>query len=164
MKNDRFLTAIFIGIGVIILLALGVFLLRQNTSTYIAEDNPAGIVHNYVLAIYQQDFQKAYTYLAEAEQKPDFEQFRQSFVSINLNLGDASLKINETSLQSDSATVYITIIRQSNGPFSEPYREPQTAILVKQNGQWKLTSMPYPYWNWDWFQISQPTALPAPKN
>jgi len=152
MKNDRFLTGIFIGIGVIILLALGVFFMRQNTSTYIAEDTPAGIVHNYVLAIYQQDYQKAYSYLAEAELKPDYELFRQAFVSINLNLGNSSLKIGESSIQLDQATVYLSIIHQSNGPFGEPYREPQSASLVLQNGLWKLNSMPYPYWNWDWFQ------------
>lgn len=159
MKNDRFLTGIFIGIGVIILLAVGIFFLRQDTSTYVAEDNPDGVVHNYVLAIYHQDYEKAYGYLAEADLKPDFEQFRQAFTSINLNLGDASLKIGESSIQLDQATVYLTIIRQSNGPFGEPYREPQSASLVLQNGVWKLTSMPYPYWNWDWFQ----TNLTEPK-
>ena len=152
MKNDRFLTGILIGIGVIILLAVGIFFIRQDTSTYISEDTPAGVVNNYVLAIYRQDYEKAYGYLAEADSKPDFEQFRQAFTSANLNLGDASLKIGESSIQIDQATVYLTIIHRSNGPFGEPYREPQNASLVLQNGAWKLTSMPYPYWNWDWFQ------------
>jgi len=38
MKQDRFLTGILIGIGVLIVIALFVFFTRKDTQTYIPED------------------------------------------------------------------------------------------------------------------------------
>ena len=49
MKQDRFLTGILIGIGVLIIAALAVFFTRKDSQTYVADDTPEGVVHNYVL-------------------------------------------------------------------------------------------------------------------
>ena len=40
MKQDKFLTGILIGIGALILLALGLFFLRQDKRDYVAETIP----------------------------------------------------------------------------------------------------------------------------
>ena len=71
MKQDRFLIGILVGVAVLVVVAVGVFFLRQNDQTYIAEDTPDGVVHNYVLAIQLGDYDRAYGYLAEGEGKPD---------------------------------------------------------------------------------------------
>jgi len=152
LKNDRFLIGILIGIVLIIVAALGAFFLRQNANTYLPEDTPNGIVNNYILALYDQDYEKAYSYLAEGELKPSFDTFRQAFVSGSLYLGNVSFKISETSESQKQATVYLTYIYSASGPFNEPYRESQMATLVLENGIWKITNMPYPLWNWDWYQ------------
>ncbi len=78
MKQDRFLTGILIGIGVLVLSALLVFFMRKDTQTYISEDQPEGVVHNYILAILNKDYEKAYGYLADLDNKPSFEEFRDS--------------------------------------------------------------------------------------
>src|SRR5512146_670980 len=79
MRQDRFLMGILIGIGVLIVAALVVFFTRQNQASYVAENTPDGVVHNYVLAILNKDYQKAYGYLADLDHKPTFAEFRQAF-------------------------------------------------------------------------------------
>ena len=61
-------------------LAVGVFLVRQNAQDYVAEDTPEGIVHNYVFAIQQDDFERAYNYLIDGENKPTFSDFRSHYI------------------------------------------------------------------------------------
>ncbi|MBK9603915.1 MAG: hypothetical protein IPO36_19085 [Anaerolineales bacterium] len=80
MKQDRFLIGILAGIGVLILLALVLFFTRkEDKREYMTADSPEAVVYNYVLAITNDDYKKAYSYLAEKEHKPSYEQFRQSF-------------------------------------------------------------------------------------
>jgi hypothetical protein len=67
MKQDRFLTGILIGIAVLVVIALVVFFLRQNSQSYISEESPEGVVHNYVLAVLNDDYEKAYDYLADLD-------------------------------------------------------------------------------------------------
>src|SRR3972149_4478931 len=93
MKQDRFLTGILIGIGVLILLALGLFFTRQDKREYIAEDVPEGVVHNYVLAILNKDYEKAYAYLADLEHKPTYEEFRRSFFNGMVNPNDTGVDV-----------------------------------------------------------------------
>jgi hypothetical protein len=152
LKNDRFLIGILVGVFLIILLSLGAYMIRQNSNMVLPEDQPEGVVNNYILALYDKDYEKAYAYLATGDFKPTLEAFRQAFISGSLNLGYVSMKIGETVVSDQQATVYLTFIHGSNGPFSEPYREQQIALLVLENGAWKISSLPYPLWNWDWYQ------------
>ena len=57
MKQDKFLTGILIGIGVLIVIALGLFFTRQDKRDYVADDKPEGVVYNYVLAVVNKDYQ-----------------------------------------------------------------------------------------------------------
>lgn len=152
MKNDRFFNGILIGIAAIVVIAVAVYFIRQDRKQYLAEDTPAGVVNNYVLALYEQDYQKAYSYLAQLENKPDLTQFRQSFLTYGTEIGNISLQVGESSIHTDSATVYLTMIRQAGGLFSEPYRDSQPAQLFLQDAQWKISNMPYPFWDYSWYQ------------
>jgi hypothetical protein len=81
MKTDRFLTGILIGIGVLIVLALALFFLRREAVDYRVEDSPDSIVHNYILAIERQDYERAYRYLAETDVKPSLQRLPSSLYS-----------------------------------------------------------------------------------
>ena len=70
MKQDKFLTGILIGVGMLVLLALVLFFTRQDKRDYLAEDAPEGVAHNYVLAVLNKDYEKAYGYLADLKYKP----------------------------------------------------------------------------------------------
>jgi hypothetical protein len=153
MKQDRFLTGILIGIGVLVVIALAVFFTRQDTQTYISEDTPEGVVHNYVLAVLNKDYEKAYGYLADLKDKPTYEEFRRPFLNGYVNPENTAVDVGRSEIAGDEASVEVSQIYNSGDPFSSGYRDTQRAILVTQNGVWKLTSMPaYNFWDYSWYQ------------
>ena len=156
MKQDRFLTGILIGIGVLVVVALAVFFTRKDSQTYVPDDTPEGVVHNYVLAILNKDYQKAYVYLAELEYKPTYEEFRRAFLNHEVNPENQAVDIGQSEIIGDEASVSLELIYTSSDPFSTGYRNPYSATLVKQNGAWKLSSMPqYNFWGYNWY-VEQP--------
>jgi hypothetical protein len=56
MKQDRFLLGILVGIGVLIVVALALFFTRQDNQDYVSDTTPEGVVHNYALALYKDDY------------------------------------------------------------------------------------------------------------
>ena len=152
MKQDKFLTGILIGIGALILLALGLFFLRQDKRDYVAETSPDGVVHNYVLAVLNKDYQKAYSYLADLDNKPTYEEFRQSFFNGMVNSSNAGVDIGSVDINKDEAVVSLSVYYSNNDPFSSRYASQDRALLVNQNGIWKLNSMPSNFWGYNWYQ------------
>ena len=152
MKQDKFLTGILIGIGALILLALGLFFLRQDKRDYVANTNPDGVVHNYVLAILNKDYQKAYGYLADLEHKPTYEEFRQSFFNGMVNPSDVGVDVGSVEINKDEAVVSLSVYYSNNDPFSSRYASEDRALLTQQNGAWKLNSMPSNFWSYNWYQ------------
>ena len=153
MKQDRFLTGILVGIAILVVVALAVFFIRKDSQAYISEDAPEGVVHNYVLAVLNGDYQKAYAYLADLENKPTYEQFRDAFIKGMVNPNNSAVDIGESEVNNDTASVEVAMIYNPSDPFSTGYRDVQRAILVKQGGAWKLSSMPsYYYWDYSWYQ------------
>lgn len=152
MKQDRFLLGILIGIGVLVVVALGLFFTRQGSQTYTDGKTPEGVVFNYTLAVTQRDYQKAYSYLAELQNKPTYEAFRQSFFNGMLSPGNVGVDVGKSHIDGDEATVDVTMVYSSGDPFSSGYNNAERALLLKQNGAWKLSSMPYNYWDYSWYQ------------
>lgn len=159
MKQDRFLIGILVGIGILVIVALTLFFTRQDNQEYVADDVPEGVVHNYVLAIFREDYEKAYSYLAESDTKPTYNEFRQAFFNQYVNPDNAGLELGETEIAGNEANVTVYLIYNPSDPFSSSYRNTDTARLERQNGQWKLLQMPYNFWAYDWYQ---PTVEPAP--
>lgn len=152
MRQDRFLTAILAGIGVLILLSLSLYFIRRVDLTYGAEDTPSGVLRNYIVAMQKRDFERAYTYLADQENKPTLAQFRTPLEGyLYRELSTTAIRILEESVQGDQATVSVQLLRGQNQPFTTAFRDTQAATLVRQGGAWKITSAPYPYWAYEWY-------------
>ena len=152
MKQDRFLTGILIGIGVLIIVALALFFTRQDKREYIADDTPEGVTYNYVLAIVNKDYEKAYGYIADLDNKPTYEQFRQSFFNGAVNPGNAGVDVGSADINGDEAIVELTLVYSPSDPFSSGYQNTDRALLVNQAGNWKLSAMPtYSFWDYNWY-------------
>jgi len=152
MKQDRFLTGILVGIGLLVVVALAVFFTRKDGQTYILDNTPEGVVHNYVLAVLNKDYEKAYGYLADLEYKPTYADFRRAFLNGEVNPQNQAVDIGASEIVGDTATVELALIYNASDPFSTGYRNTQTADLVKQDGTWKLTLMPqYNFWGYNWY-------------
>lgn len=153
MKQDRFLMGILIGIAVLIAAALLVFFTRQNQASYVSEQTPEGVVHNYVLAILNKDYEKAYGYLADLDHKPTLAQFRQAFAVGRLIPGESGIKVGSSSISGEDASVEVSMVYAPGDPFSSGYNNVGTAQLVRQNGAWKISAMPtYNLWDYGWYQ------------
>ncbi len=161
MVRDRFLLIILLVIVALAAVAIGLFFLRQGQQDYVSDDNPQGILRNYVLALEKKDFQRAYAYLRDGQGKPEFERFRQDFLARQLDISNTAVRIGETQPSGDDVLVALVVIRSGGGPFSDVSRESSSAVLARdETGAWKIASMPYPYWGWDWYN---PQSLkPAP--
>ena len=152
MKQDKFLTGILAGIGVLTLLALVLFFTRQDRRAYLPEDTPEGVAHNYVLAVLNKDYEKAYGYLADLKYKPTYDEFRQSFLNGMVTPDNTGVDVGKAEIMGDEAVVDITIYYGYSDPFSSRVGSPDRSLLVEQNGEWKISSMPYNFWDWNWYQ------------
>jgi hypothetical protein len=162
MKQDRFLLGILVFIGLLIIAALALFFIRQDTQVYVADDTPEGVIRNYALALQKQDFQRAYDYLADKENKPTYDAFRRLFLTNQLDVSSNALQVgNIQYIDSGEVTVSVSVLYAGSGPFTQSWSSTDTATLVQQGGTWKLSYMPYPFWSYDWYQLAQPTAQPV---
>jgi len=153
MKQDRFLTGILIGIGLLVVVALAVFFTRKDTQTYVSDDTPEGVVHNYVVAVLNKEYEKAYGYLADLQNKPTYDEFHNSFLTGMVNPDSSGVDVGQSDITGDDATVEVTLVYNPTDPFSTGYRDTQRAILVLHNGAWKISSMPqYNFFDYNWYQ------------
>ncbi|HTX92861.1 MAG TPA: hypothetical protein VMC09_16745 [Anaerolineales bacterium] len=154
MKQDRFLIGILIFIGLLVAAAVTLFFIRNQTPAYGPEDSPQGVLYNYAVALQLHDYERAYGYLADQANKPTLDRFQQAFMTRQLDTSTAALQVGDVqTIDNDQAWVNVTIQYAGNGVFNNGYSNTDRATLVKQNGAWKITYLPYPYWSGgDWYQ------------
>jgi hypothetical protein len=154
MRQDRFLTGILIFIGLLVVLAVSLFFFRQRSEqTYGPDDTPVGVVRNYVLALQKADYERAYSYVAANTLQASQAQFRQSLTNNARDISDTAIQIGAAQQSSTGeATVSLDIVQNQGGLFSNVNHQSQTAALVRQNGAWKIQTMPYPFWSYDFPQ------------
>jgi hypothetical protein len=156
MTKDKPLMAI---LGVIVLLvaaSLVLFFIRRGEQKYLGENSPSAVAHDYILALELGDYQRAYGFLYNMQDKPDLFTFKQTFASDSYGMPRSAAQIGEQEITGDRATVSIILIQYQSGPLDQPYQNSQLAQLVKQNGLWKIASAPYPYWGYDWYPAEAP--------
>ncbi|MCD4673889.1 MAG: hypothetical protein K8R77_14605 [Anaerolineaceae bacterium] len=152
MKQDKFLTRIIIGIVALVAIALLVFFTRQETiQDYQAEDQPRGVVFNYLLALDKGEYEKAYGYIADIPGKPTLTQFRQS-MAINKAQYGTAVDVSEQTIDGQTAYVNVVTVMSGGGLFNEGYRNIENATLEKVGGEWRIISMPYAFWSYEWNQ------------
>lgn len=158
MKNtDKFLIAIVAGIVLLVGAAFAVAALRPKPA-YQAEDTPEGVVNNYLLAIKQADYERAYGYLSsKVRGYPDsVETFtrdvQQSSYNFNLDNPATTVSLRPSRVTATRADVTINeTIFQSSGLFgSSEYNQSSTLSLRRENGQWKIWASDRGYWAYCW--------------
>ncbi len=157
MKQDRFLIGILVFVAVLSVGSLILFFTHRSTLDYGAEDTPEGVVRNYILALQKGDYPRAYGYLAEKDYKPSYSAFEQAFLGNPQSLDAAGVRFGRTTQSGSQAWVEVTVIYGAGGPFGGGgWSSVEKASLVQQNGEWKITYMPYPYWSWGWYEKVEP--------
>jgi hypothetical protein len=157
MKQDRFLLGILAFIGVLVIAAIALFLFRSQAPAYGPEDTPGGVIDNYALALQKKDYARAYAYLADKPDKPTFDTFQRAFLTYQMDPSTFALQVDDVYLLANGeASVILTIQYPAGGLFDSGSSSTGRASLVQQGGAWKIISLPYPYWGFDWYT---PTPL-----
>ena len=153
MKQDKFLIGIISGIVILVAIALLVFFTRQEVvKEYQAEDQPRGVVFNYLLALDRGEFEKAYGYVSEIPGKPSLAQFRQIMAMNKSQFITNAVDVTEQSIDGEMAYVYMVTTMPGGGLFNEGYKTTENATLELVGGSWRIISMPYLYWSYEWNQ------------
>jgi hypothetical protein len=158
MKNtDKFLIGIVIGVILLVAAAFTVAALRPKPA-YQAEDTPEGVAHNYLLAIKQNDYERAYGYLSPTV--PGFPESPAEFTrdvdysSYNFRLYDKSSTVSvvSTHVTGERASVSFRETSFNNGGLFGSSQSTVTFALrlQRENEQWKVVGSDQYYWVWCW--------------
>ena len=149
------LIAIVVGV-VLIIVATFVIVFLKPEATYQSEAYPGGVAHNYLLALQNEDFERAYTYLSKT--LPGYPATMSQFTeSVNhyswyFRLGmDTTLSIDTEKLIDSRAVVNVVETRFSNrGLFESSTSISTFEIELQMDGdQWKIIDADR-YFVWCW--------------
>jgi hypothetical protein len=155
MKNtDRFLLGIVAGVVILVLVSFYVSL-RQPLPAYQSESTPESIVQNYLLALKQADYERAYSYLSSellgyptdvtaftADVNNDRWAFRLD--------ADVSIDLTSTTITGDRALVVVRETRfDRSGLFGGQSIDSFTVTLQQSEDTWVIANSGA-YWSWCW--------------
>ena len=139
-RPDRFTMAIALGAVLLVGALLALVLARPQRTAPMNEGRPAGVVHNYFLALMNDDPKTAYGYLtAEAQSKLSYESFA---ATRRVGGRTGRVRIEDERVEGDTARVTVRTSTTLSGPFpfsSGDYSFESTAVLRLEGGSWKLT-------------------------
>ena len=156
-KIDRFLVAIVVSIVVLVVVTL-IVALHQPAPTYQPESTPEGVAHNYMLALQQKDYERAYGYLSPT--LPGYPansmEFRQHTGQYSWRFQfdeNTTIAISDVTVMGDQATVQAASNRfSSDGLFGGRINVSHFDLQLRlDNGVWKIVRADR-YWASCWNQ------------
>ena len=152
---DRYLIGIVVGIVLLVVASFIVVLLRPQPE-YRSTDSPESTVHNYLLALRNDDYERAYAYLSTnlisypADLQTFVEDVENQSWLFRTNQ-DVSLNVQSARIIGDVATVEVLETRFSNNRlFDSGHYESHFDMKVRLEGDtWKLFDGDS-YWNTCW--------------
>ena len=156
-STDKFLIGIVAAIILIIIAAL-VITLAQPEPTYLAEDSPEGVAHNYLVALNKEEYGRAYGYLS-----PVLAGYPASAGKFAEHVQDYSwnFRLNvDTTLSVESAKIIgskgIVRVRESSFRGGELFDSGQSTRVFEMelefaDNEWKIVDADS-YFTWCWKQ------------
>jgi hypothetical protein len=150
---DRFTLLIAGGALALVGLLLVIILAQPRNSEPLDESSPAGVVHNFYLALLHEDSLTAYSYLsAEARSTLPYEQFARQLPVRDV---PPRIRIIDERIDGDTARVTVRRTYPARGGFfpfgSGESSVEQTIVLRREEGVWKLAPGPTPgYFPYGW--------------
>lgn len=149
MTRDRSLIWFLGSILCLALIATVVSLVQTRTLDYRRDDTPEAVVHNYILALQRGDAEKAASLFLQDGQHPDVLQVQRALAAREIDLSNQTIQVRSAVVQGDQAVVTLEIYQES-GPFGGGYSYTDTSLLKRQDGAWRIDTLPYPLWSWNW--------------
>lgn len=161
--QDRFLIGIVVGMVLLVVAVLLVALLGGDRVAYRPDDSPEAAAYNYLLALRQQDYARAYGYLSPtlAHYPASLDQFvydvRRDSWSLTELQGDVSLAVESVIPAETQTTVVIAQTTYPTGGLfdSVQYRSTFDVVLREEGGSWKIVQAQR-YWYHCWSTTEEP--------
>lgn len=177
IKSDRFLLGIVVGVAALVVVAF-ILARRAPVPTYRTDDAPDAVAHNYLLALQEGDYAKAYGYLSPSLR--GFPATVETFVDdiservgpLSSAQGAAAYRFDAPVITGNRAVVTVHAERFAEGGLfgSDTMVETFTIRLGLEGATWRLVGIDgYSYWHECWDQPDQEwcarrhTDLAAPK-
>ena len=148
-SSSRWLLIFGVAVSVLVVVTVALVLFTRDSASLLPEDTPQGTTQRFLMAVQDEDFQKAYSYLSLYEQEKEMPydgwvnnpMFRSSQSTWKATLSD-------TRLTGDEATVEVNIdVFRPGGPFEDPVRRHLVFFQLKKvDNSWFITSPPNLYW------------------
>jgi hypothetical protein len=145
MKSSSRLLVIFgsiIGAIVLVAIVLVIALSGQKPASLLPEDSPEGTVQRFFVALQNDDYVKAYSYITPpANDKIPFDSWRSSYYR-SPEKSVWKVTIGKAKVTGDQATVDVVVdVFRPQGPFSEPVNTNRMSFVLKKAGSgWTITS------------------------
>ena len=157
-STDKFLIAIVIGVILLVVITFGLALTRPQP-TYLTDNTPEAVTHNYLLALQKGDHERAYGYLAPSVPgyPKDLAKFKRDINTYGYSLNDiadSTFDIGSASIVDQQTTVNVRDTQFQPGGFlsnGQQYTNNFTVTLEqdRQTQGWKIVSSTS-YWLWCW--------------
>ncbi|MBO9315095.1 MAG: hypothetical protein J7456_04840 [Chloroflexus sp.] len=154
--SDRFLIGIVVGSVLLIIIAV-VIVLNRATPAYRTGNEPADVVFNYLLAVQQGDYERAYSFLSPTlpGYPRNVQEMRSQLPPANFSNEDVSFTVISLRIDGDWATVDVreTTVYRSGLFGSNTATSVFTVGLQRRDGIWQLVSNTnWRTWSWCWEQ------------
>jgi hypothetical protein len=152
-SSRRWLIIFAIVISILVITTVSLVLLTKgNEITLLPENTPQGTVQRYLIAVQEENYQKAYDYLSlDPSQKiTTYNDWLRMVIGRPQISNQSTWKatLGKTTQNGDIATVEVTVDTiRPEGPFEDSLRSQQIVFqLSKIGGKWRITSPTYIYW------------------
>ncbi len=158
-STNKILIGIVAGVILLVVVAF-VVTLRQPSPSYQDETTPDGVAHNYLLALRQNEYERAYGYLSPTilGYPHDLDQFILDVEKHSWQFRqneDVSLAISSTSINNQTATIKVKETRYYDRDLLGSLFGGNQSVrsfnvtLRRSNGTWKIVNANY-YWDSCW--------------
>jgi hypothetical protein len=156
-STDKFLIGIIAGAVLLVGVAFAVAFMRPKPA-YQPEDTPEGVAHNYLFALQQADYPRAYGYLSPnlAGYPASTDKFAADLDKYAWQLADlkkesVTLAVESARITNDRAEVLVRETRFYKGGLFDSNESSTTfeMTLHRENGMWKITAADS-YWPYCW--------------
>ncbi|MBI4201087.1 MAG: hypothetical protein HY531_02210 [Chloroflexi bacterium] len=152
LASSRVLMVIVAVVVSLAVIALVVGLVAGGKERALPEDSPEGVVQRFLLAMQAGEYKKAYDYLgSKLRSTCAYDRFLEQRPQGQIEEIQAALSGTRSFDDRVEVKIVVTQFRTS-GPFLAPFGSPansfpETYILLREDGQWRFSQIPWPlYW------------------
>jgi hypothetical protein len=147
-SSSKWLVGFGGAIGALVVLAVVLVLTMPGDAELLPENTPEGVVQRYFRAIEDNDYDKAYSYMAESTTNTTDNTILKWSTMYQYRGQSNAWKVimGETELHGNTATIPVTVeVFNPGSPFDNPsYTQHFIFTLESENDTWKIVSPDYP--------------------